>query len=97
MTLIRRVLHPCPGLPVQLLTGSPAHGGFGLLPLCQHTMARRAAMGACLVARLVPPPAASFQGVPAGARGVPGGACAGPRVPSPSPGPAPHSGHVACW
>ena len=50
-----------PSVPIPLLSGSPAHGGFGLLPVVQHTRARHAAMGARLVAHLLPHPAALFS------------------------------------
>ena len=48
-------------VPLQLLTGSPAHGGFGLLPLVQHAQARHAAMGSRLAAALMQHPASRFD------------------------------------
>jgi hypothetical protein len=45
-------------LPSRLLTGSPSQGGFGLLPLHDHTRARHAATGSRLLGHLLatPPP-----------------------------------------
>jgi hypothetical protein len=54
-----------PGLQPRLLHGSPAQGGFGLLPLHHHTAARHAAMGARLVSALLPHPCAVFTPQPA--------------------------------
>ena len=47
-------------IPLPLLTGSPALGGFGLLPLVQHTQARHAAMGSRLAAALMRHPAGHY-------------------------------------
>lgn len=40
---------PPPGVPSHLLVGQPKSGGFGLLPLTEHTQARHA----CLARRLI--------------------------------------------
>lgn len=47
------------GVAAPLLCGSPAKGGFGLLPLTHHTSARHAAIGGRLVHHLTQPPPAS--------------------------------------
>ena len=44
-----------PTVPIALLTGSPACGGFGLLPLRAHTLARHAVTASRLLFHLLPP------------------------------------------
>ena len=45
-----------PGVHSRLLCGHPSQGGFGLLPLVQHTLARHAAWGLRFIHYLLRPP-----------------------------------------
>jgi hypothetical protein len=45
-----------PGVPSRLLCGHPSQGGFGLLPLTQHVLARHAAWGLRFISYLLQPP-----------------------------------------
>ncbi len=68
----------CPaGIPAALLYGPPAHGGFGVLPLLQHTRARHLHAASRLLTALVSP--APFLRPPQ------------PRLAPPPPSPLPPS------
>ena len=76
---------PCPSsdiaravsrtVPPALLTGSPASGGFGLLPLRAHTLARHAVTASRLLFHLLPPAPLSASASPSTA----------PTFPAPPP------------
>lgn len=77
-----------PGVPSQLLAGSPAVGGFGLLPIGVHVAARHIKRASSLLAALsgVPPPLPPLPPLPE-AEELPGGV--GGDLPQPEPQPQP--------
>ena len=54
-----------PAVPPPLLHGRPAHGGFGLLPLRQHVLARHASTASRLLSYLLPPSPSAPSSPPA--------------------------------
>jgi hypothetical protein len=79
------------GVVARLLLGRPQHGGFGLLPVKEHTQARHAAMASrCLVHLMSPHLLHACAYIPAHQSGTPVQQPAPPLTPPPVPeGPRP--------